>query len=90
MCYETGARPPLPPIAGGAGVTTQDLELTSEDGTRFGAFSARTDTPDAAGMVILPDVRGLHGFYKDLAARFAEAGIHAVVIDYFGRTAGIE
>jgi carboxymethylenebutenolidase len=40
-------------------------------------------------MVILPDVRGLHQFYKDLACRFAEAGVHAIAIDYFGRTAGV-
>lgn len=40
-------------------------------------------------MVVLPDVRGLHRFYKELAERFAEAGIDAVTIDYFGRTAGI-
>jgi carboxymethylenebutenolidase len=40
-------------------------------------------------MVILPDVRGLHQFYKELAQRFAEAGVDAVAIDYFGRTAGI-
>ena len=89
MCYETTARPPLPPIAGGAGATTRDLELTSEDGTRFAAFSATTDAADAPGMVILPDVRGLHAFYKDLAERFAEAGIHATAFDYFGRTAGL-
>src|SRR5439155_24491675 len=89
MCYETTARPPLPPIAGGAGATTRDLELTSADGTRFAAFSATTDAAGAPGMVILPDVRGLHAFYKDLAVRFAEAGIHATVLDYFGRTAGL-
>src|SRR5438067_13034152 len=89
MCYETTARPPLPPIAGGAAVTTRDLELTSADGTRFAGFSATTDVSDAPGMVILPDVRGLHGFYTDLAVRFADAGIHATAIDYFGRTAGI-
>jgi carboxymethylenebutenolidase len=40
-------------------------------------------------MVILPDVRGLHPFYKELAQRFAEAGVDAVAIDYFGRTAGL-
>jgi len=40
-------------------------------------------------MVVMPDVRGLHQFYKELAQRFAEAGIDAVAIDYFGRTAGI-
>jgi carboxymethylenebutenolidase len=39
-------------------------------------------------MVVMPDVRGLHQFYKELAQRFAEAGIDAVAIDYFGRTAG--
>lgn len=37
----------------------------------------------------MPDVRGLHSFYKELAVRFAEAGLHAVAIDYFGRTAGV-
>ena len=40
------------------------------------------------GIVILPDVRGLHPFYRDLAMRSAEAGMHAVAIAYFGRTAG--
>lgn len=38
-------------------------------------------------MLILPDVRGLHAFYEELALRFAEAGMEAVAIDYFGRTA---
>jgi carboxymethylenebutenolidase len=89
MCYPTSARPPFPPIAGGDGTAAGDLELTSADGTRFGAFSATTDAENAPGMVILPDVRGLHAFYKDLAVRFAEAGIHATTFDYFGRTAAI-
>jgi carboxymethylenebutenolidase len=40
-------------------------------------------------VVILPDVRGLHPFYEELAIRFTEAGLHATAIDYFGRTAGI-
>jgi carboxymethylenebutenolidase len=40
-------------------------------------------------VVILPDVRGLHPFYEELALRFTEAGVHATAIDYFGRTAGI-
>jgi carboxymethylenebutenolidase len=39
-------------------------------------------------MVILPDVRGLHPFYEELAVRFTEAGVHATAIDYYGRTAG--
>jgi carboxymethylenebutenolidase len=39
-------------------------------------------------MVILPDVRGLHLFFEELALRFAEAGVDAIAIDYFSRTAG--
>jgi carboxymethylenebutenolidase len=51
--------------------------------------AALTAEPAAPGVVILPDVRGLHPFYRDLAERFAQAGVHATAIDYFGRTAGI-
>jgi carboxymethylenebutenolidase len=39
--------------------------------------------------LILPDVRGLHPYYEELALRFAEAGIDALAIDYFGRTFGV-
>jgi len=94
MCHEPSARPPsppLPPIAGGAGIAgTDHAVLVAADGARFRAFSALTAEPNAPGMVILPDVRGLHPFYEDLAVRFAEAGVHATAMDYFGRTAGVE
>ena len=40
--------------------------------------------------MILPDVRGLHPYYEELALRFAEHGIDALAIDWFGRTAGPE
>jgi carboxymethylenebutenolidase len=90
MCYEPAARPPLPLISGGAGIAeVEDLVLGSADGARFRAVSARTHDAEAPGIVILPDVRGLHPFYRELAVRFAEAGVHATAIDYFGRTAGI-
>ena len=39
-------------------------------------------------MVVLPDSNGISGFYTELARRLAEAGIDAVTIDYYGRTAG--
>ena len=87
MCYSDEARPPLPPI-GGAAADQGDLTLTSADGTRFMAYFARASKPTGAGMVVMPDVRGLHHFYKELAQRFAEAGVDAVAIDYFGRSAG--
>jgi carboxymethylenebutenolidase len=88
MCYSDDARPPLPPI-GGAAADQGELTLTSADGTKFMAYFARASAPTGAGMVVMPDVRGLHHFYKELAQRYAEAGIDAVAIDYFGRSAGM-
>jgi carboxymethylenebutenolidase len=88
MCYDLDARPPYPPISGGSG-DGEDIVLTAKDGNRFMAYIARSAQPSNAQVVIYPDVRGLHQFYKELALRFAEAGIRALAIDYFGRTAGI-
>jgi carboxymethylenebutenolidase len=87
MCFELDSLPPIPVIAGAA-VSHRDLELEAADGNRFAAFAAEPDDPSGAGVVILPDVRGLYRFYEELALRFAERGITAVAIDYFGRTAG--
>jgi carboxymethylenebutenolidase len=88
MCYDTNARPPDPPGAPGQ-ASGQDLELVSSDGTHFAAYIARAAMGQSAksNIVIYPDVRGLHPFYKELAMRFAEQGIDAIAIDYFGRTA---
>ncbi len=47
------------------------------------------DTASGTCLVILPDVRGLHRFYEELALRLAERGHAAVAIDYFGRSAGV-
>ena len=91
MCYPSGARPPdlpldlLAPMIGGAG--GEDLLLTSGDGTKLRAYLARASGGDV-GVVITPDVRGLHPFYEELAERFASAGVHAIAFDFFGRTAG--
>jgi lysophospholipase L1-like esterase len=71
MCFETTARPPLPPIGGGAGIAgSERLVLEASDGNRFNAFSVRANAPDAPGIMILPDVRGLHPFYEELATRY--------------------
>jgi carboxymethylenebutenolidase len=87
VCFDTDSRPPIPPIAGGA-LDSGPLTLTSRDGTEFGAFRASPSTRTGDGILILPDVRGLHAYYEDLALRFAEHGLEALAIDYFGRTAG--
>jgi carboxymethylenebutenolidase len=92
MCFPPSAQPPdipsdLRPISGGAG--GEDVTLTSKDGATFRTFVAKAQQGDA-GVVIAPDVRGLHRFYEDLAERFASAGVHAIAFDYFGRTAGTD
>ncbi len=89
MCHDFNARPAIAPISGAA-VDSEDLVLESNDGTKFAAFLARSDAASGAGVVVLPDVRGLFRFYEELALRFAEEGINSVAIDYFGRTAGVD
>lgn len=88
MCFDHDSRPPIPAIEGAA-LDAKEIELLAADGNRFAAYTARAAEPTGAGIVILPDVRGLHGYYRDLALRFAERGVDAIAIDYFGRTAGI-
>jgi carboxymethylenebutenolidase len=89
MSQAGAARAPGAPIRGPiAGLG--DLTLRAADGNELKAYAARAgDTLERGmlrrGAVILPDVRGLFQFYKDLAVRFAEVGIHAVAFDYYGR-----
>jgi carboxymethylenebutenolidase len=88
MCFDLDSMPPIPVIAGAA-VSHDDLVLEASDGNRLAAFAAHPDEASTAGVVVLPDVRGLYRFYEELALRFAERGLEAVAIDYFGRTAGV-
>jgi carboxymethylenebutenolidase len=89
MCFDRDSLPPIPAISGAA-VSHDDLVLAAADGNRFAAFSATPAEPSGAGIVILPDIRGLYRFYEELALRFAERGHAAIAFDYFGRTAGAE
>jgi carboxymethylenebutenolidase len=91
MCHDESSRPPelpidrvLPRLAGGAGA--ERLPATSADGTTFTVALAETPESTGPGVVILPDIRGVAPFYDELAERFASAGHHAIVVDYFGRT----
>jgi carboxymethylenebutenolidase len=88
MCHDHDSRPPAPPRIGEVG-ERETLTLTAADGNTFAAAYAAPAGPAGAGVVILPDVRGLHPYYVALTERFAEAGVAAVAFDYFGRTAGL-
>lgn len=87
MCFDHDSAPPV--AAGDRPVSSQDLTLTGSDGNTFMAFESYGEPPSDTAVVVLPDVRGLFQFYKELATRFAQAGHDAVAIDYFGRTAGL-
>ncbi len=73
MCFDAEARPPIEPIAG-APIETEALTLTAGDGAQFAAFLAMPRQPSTVGVVILPDIRGLHTYYEELAVHFAEHG----------------
>ena len=87
MCFDHDSRPPVAPDPTGMR-DAQDVVLEAADGNRFSAFVARAARPTGTGIVILPDVRGLDAYYHELTERFAEHGVDAIAIDYFGRTAG--
>jgi carboxymethylenebutenolidase len=87
MCHDTDA---VPPVYGApvTATTSSSIILTSSDGARFAAYRAEPSRPPGTGVLILPDNRGLSGFYERLAVRLAEQGYPALAVDYFGRTAG--
>jgi carboxymethylenebutenolidase len=89
MCFDADSHPPIEPIAGGS-IDHASIILSGADGASFRAFEARPADPTGAAILILPDVRGLHSFFEELALRFAERGVAALAIDYFGRTAGTD
>jgi carboxymethylenebutenolidase len=89
MCFDRDSHPPIDPISG-ASVDAESITITSGDGAEYRAYLARPAQSTGAGIVILPDVRGLHPFFEELAMRYAERGITALAVDYFSRTAGTD
>ena len=81
MCYSDDARPPLPPVVGGAASNHGDFYPTAADATRFMSHHARAATPSGAGLVVMAHVRGLPPFYKHHAVLFPEFVRDAVLVD---------
>ncbi len=88
MCFSSDQHPPLPPRSSDVGHHGPAV-LTSADGTRLAAYDAVPVTRRGASLVLLPDIRGLHPYYSDLAIAFAQAGVDTVAIDPYARTAGL-
>jgi carboxymethylenebutenolidase len=78
MCFDRDALPPDPARTGMLSGSEATV-LVADDGNHVAATVART-----------PDVRGLHRYYERLAEHLADAGVHAIAIDPYGRTAGAE
>jgi carboxymethylenebutenolidase len=93
MCFDPAATPPPLPSDVTSGqvsgeVSGEQLVLDSGDAP-FRAHLALGPASARTAVVVLPDVRGLFGYYEHLAESFAAAGHHAIALDYFGRTAGL-
>ena len=88
MCFTGDQHPPEPPRSSQVG-DHGPLVLQAGDGNRFSAFEAVPVTRRGASLVLLPDIRGMHAFYSDLALCCAQAGIDTVALDPYGRSAGL-
>jgi carboxymethylenebutenolidase len=88
MCHDHDSRPPAPPRSGDV-LERGVLTLTAADGNEFSAAYAAPAAEPRVGVVLLPDIRGLHPYYVALAERFAQTGAATLALDWFGRTAGL-
>jgi carboxymethylenebutenolidase len=86
MCFDDDSHPPIL-LSDNSGAEGEDIRLMSADETSVAAYLATPSGSAAEQVVILPDARGLHTFYKELALRFADLGMRALTFDYFARTA---
>lgn len=64
-------------------VTDTPVSFPAPDAT-LRAHVARPSEP-LAGLVLIPDVRGLSDHYRNVARRFAAEGFHTVVLDPYSR-----
>lgn len=87
MCFADGSLAPAAPFATFEAGEQRALTLTAADGNVLLAHETRAAAASTVGIVVLPDVRGLHAYYRDLTVRLAECGWEAVAMDYSGRTA---
>src|SRR5579859_4730203 len=92
MCFDASARPPIDGMLEHVESKTFRVELA--DGRNMAAFFAmsnhdrRAETRLGAGVILLPDNRGVTPFYERFAEHLASAGHPTLAIDYFARPLG--
>ncbi len=74
----------LPAVAGAAAVTEADIDIETPDGTANTYFVHPTHGVHP-GVLVWPDVFGLHPFFKQLGKRLAESGYSVLVVNPFYR-----
>jgi len=89
VCHDLDAAPPIFTEPVTTAVASASV-LTGSDGAQFAAYAAQPAQQTGIAVLVLPDNRGLSGFYEQLTLRLAEQGHPALAIDYFGRTAGLD
>lgn len=90
MCFEPAAIPPALPEGAAlrSGSVDSSALILNGGGGDFSAYVSRAEVAADTAVIVLPDIRGLFDYYKNLTKALASAGHHAIAIDYFGRTAG--
>lgn len=75
---------PTPPAVR-AGPQTIDIPTLPSHAMPFRGHLVRTDDPDAPGVVVLHEIFGLNADMRELCARLADEGFHALCPDLFWR-----
>jgi carboxymethylenebutenolidase len=68
-------------------VSSQWIDIESDDGNRFGGYLAVPRTGRGPGVVILQEIFGVNGHIRSVAEQYALAGFVALAPDVFWRSA---
>ena len=85
MAIGAGIAASLPRIAGAAETKGADVEVKTSDGT-CDAYFVAPKKGKHPGVLIWPDIFGLHPAFRQMATRLAESGYSVLVVNPFYRT----
>src|SRR5262245_53245307 len=66
-------------------MTAADVVFPGDDVALRGCCALPAGGGRAPALVLVPDVRGVSDFYRDVGRRFAEAGFLTLVVDIYSR-----